>query len=106
MKNQVEVKIETDKYAGEKYTETLIKTLTVTTYDKELYKIIKRITEFVKRNHNGNSRMTLRINSIGDPSRTNPLMSHIGGSIEKYKPFVILLGDEVTEPKDYDPIWV
>ncbi len=106
MKNQVEVKIETDKYTGEKYTETLIKTLTVTTYDKDIYKIIKRITEFVKRNHKGDSRMTLRINSVSDPSRTNPLMSHIGGSIKKYKPFVIEIDDSIPEPKNYDPIWV
>jgi len=100
MKNQIEVKLEECNQ-----NETTTKHI-VTTDGYDTWFIIDRVTEFVKMNFRTDSSMTISVNSIHDPSMIEPLTSQLGHSLIEYVPFVIELGDEVTEPKDYDSIWV
>jgi hypothetical protein len=101
MKNQIEVKLEVGNQ-----NEITTKTLVVTTDGYDTWFITNRVTEFVKNNYQYDTSMTIKVNSIHDPTMIESLSSQLGKSLIGYVPFFIGLGDEVTEPKDYDPIWV
>lgn len=106
MKTEIEVQIKTDKYMGQVYTEYLTQIFRVTTYDDEPYRIVESITEFVHKNYDSNCTLQITVNDIYDPSMVAPITSSLGESLLSYLPFNIELGENVLEPKDYDPIWV
>ena len=101
MKNQIEVTLE-DGIPNENTTTTFI----VSTEGYDTWFIINKVSEFVKKNHQYDTSMTIKVSSIHDPSMVESLTSQLGKSIIGCVPFFIGLGDAVTEPKGYDPIWV
>lgn len=106
MKTEIEVKIKTDKYIGQVYTEYLTQIFCVTTYDDEPYRIVESITEFVDKNYDFDCSLQITVNDVYDPSMVTPITSSLGESLSRYLPFNIELGKNIPAPKNYDPIWI
>jgi hypothetical protein len=90
MKNQIQVTLE-DGIPNENTTTTFI----VTTEGYDIWFIINKVSEFVKKNHQYDTSMTIKVSSIHDPSMVESLTSQLGKSIIGCVPFFIGLGDAV-----------
>lgn len=101
MKTEIEVKLQ--EY---NQNETTTKTYHVATDGYDVDEVIERITKFVKRNYDQECSISLRVESINDPSMVTPLTSSLGRSLSRYVPFNIELDENIPAPKDYDAIWV
>lgn len=101
MKTEIEVKLE--EY---NQNETTTKTYHVATDGYDVDEVIERITKFVHRNYEQECSMTIRVESINDPSMVKPLTSSLGMSLSMYLPFNIELDENIPAPKNYDPIWI
>lgn len=101
METEIEVIIE-----GMTTNQSITNTMCLTTFDTYLVGVIDHIYTYVKKNYGYDCSLKIRVNKIHDPSMVTLLTSELGKSLSSQIPFCIELGDMVSEPKNYDPIWV
>jgi hypothetical protein len=100
MKNQIEITFE------ERYDDDIVTTTyCVTTGCSDYLYISSKIDNILNYNDVRIS-TTIKVNSVVDPSNVQSMIKHLGMSLKRHRPYVILIENSIPEPENYNPNWL
>jgi hypothetical protein len=81
-------------------------TFTIETKELNVEKLVEMTFNRLNEINRFETSLEFTITHITDPNQLDTLVSSLGQRHIQFLPFMIKIGDKITVPRDYDPVWI